>query len=147
MFLDIPDSDFERLLKLAYMGEIMLNDWAKDGDWSDDQRASADLLLDLCARAADTQYSYLVEQDEKSGEWVPSKELRAEMEPVIKTYDDEVFWDELVHRLARRDMSREYGEDADRISDAHFAKAEDAFLDFYNDEVDVHGIERLVVEE
>jgi len=147
MQLSLSDSNFALLLKMSYLGEIMLNDWTRDGEWEDDQRASADLLLDLCAKASEGPDAYLVERDLRSGEWVPSAAMRKEMEPFIKQYDEEVFWDELVHKLARRDLLREYGEDANYISEAHFARAEDAILSYYNDEVDTHGIDRITVQE
>lgn len=141
-------TNLELLLKLAYLGEIMMNDWAGDGNWTDEQRASADLFLDLCAEASkNPSTQHLVEQHVKSREWLPSEEFRREMSPYIKKYDEEVFWDELVHRLARRDLLKEYGEDANVFTDAHFTMAEDTLLDYYDDEVDLNGIDRLVIDE
>lgn len=148
MILELSDSDFERLLKLAYLGEIVMNDWTPTEAWSEEQRASSDLVLDLQARAADSAAADLVGQDTRTGEWVPSPLLRSEMEAYIERYDDETFWDELVHRLARRDLAKEYSPEAlSQMSDAHVAEAEKSLVDYYNDEVDLHELDRFVVDE
>lgn len=149
MILELSDADFERLLKLTYLGEIVMNDWTPVEQWTEEQRASSDLLLDLQAKAADNPGTAdLVGQDTRTGEWLPSPLMREEMEPYVARYDDEAFWDELVHRLARRDLNKEYGpETLSQMSDAHMAEAEKSLIDYYNDEVDEHGLDRLVVEE
>lgn len=147
--LELSDSDFERLLKLAYLGEIVMNDWTPAERWTDEQRASSDLLLDLQARAANESLTAdLVVQDTRTAEWLPSPLLREEMEPYVERYDDETFWDELVHRLARRDLAGEYGaETLGQMSDAHLAEAEKPLIDYYYEEVDAHGLDRLMIDE
>lgn len=148
MMFELSDADFERLLKMTYLGEIVMNDWTPPEAWTEEQRASSDLLLDLQARAADSDAAVLVAQDTRTGEWLPSPIMRDEMEPYVERYDDEMFWDELVHRLARRDMAKEYGaETLEQMSDAHKAEAEKPLIDYYNGEIDAHGLERMGISE
>jgi hypothetical protein len=148
MFLELSDGDFARILKLAYLGEVVMNDWTPIEEWNDEQREMSDFLLVLQSKAADSPVSEMVEQDVRTGQWMPSASMREELEPLINQYDDEAFWDELVHRLARRDLIREYGAEAlSTMTEAHIAEAERSMIDYYNKEVDDHGLDRFMIAE
>jgi hypothetical protein len=147
MHLSLSDSEFERLLKLAYLGEVVMNDWTFPEQWTPEQREAAETLYDLCARAPGTLAEKYVERDGR-GEWGPSTLLREEMGNLLGDYDDDVFWDELVLRLARRDLLEEYGQNTlDTMSPAHREKAEKPLIDYYNHEVRDHGLDRVTVDE
>ncbi len=144
MHLQLSPEEFERLLKLAYLGEAVLSDWTPPEEVQDEQRAATDLLYDLCAHAAETPSARLVVEDEASGEWLPSEQLRDEMNTALGNYDNDVFWDELVHRLAQRELTAEYGrEQLDTMSDHYRHRAEEPLLDYYWNEVRTHGIDRF----
>jgi hypothetical protein len=144
MHLPLSPEAFERLLKLAYLGEAVLNDWTPDEELTQEQRAATDLLYDLCTQAAGTPSAHLVMEDEETGEWIPSHELRKQMHLQLGTYDNDIFWDELVHRLTHRDMSNEYGHDnVHAMPDAYRKQAESPLLDYYWKEVRTNGIDRF----
>jgi hypothetical protein len=148
MQLSLSPEQFERMLKLAYLGEIVANDWTPDAEQADEQRGMTDLLYDLCARADGTPSARLVEFDKASGEWIPSAALKEEMDRIIGDYDNDVFWDELTARLARRDMVAEYGEEAlSGMTESYRKQAENPLADYYWAEVRENGIDRLFVRE
>jgi hypothetical protein len=148
MMLTLSDEQSATLLRLAYLGEIVLNDWTPEADQTDEHHRGTDLLYQLCEQVAGTEAGRMAERLSESGEWIPSEQLRAEMQEYLRAYDEEVFWDELIHRLARRDLGEEYGEQAlGNLSDAHFQKADASLLDYYDREVRQHGTDRLYVRE
>lgn len=146
MHLTLSADDYRRLLTLASMGEIAMNDWTTDQDITDEQRAMADLLADLCARAEGTPAESLTERDAQTGEWTLSPMMRERVDALMASYDNDVFWDELVHRFARRDLQAEYGaESISGMADGYRAQAEQPLLDYWWREVRDHGVNRLHV--
>ncbi len=66
--------------------------------------------------------------------------------PLKEEYDDYTFWEELAHRLADRDMLKQFGEKelADMPKD-EMNKVRDSLIRKYEDESVEHGIERLAI--
>ncbi len=57
-----------------------------------------------------------------------------------------IFWDELMHRLARRDLIEAYGEySARNIPPEELLEKEHPFIDKYIDAFENHGIENLII--
>ncbi len=67
--------------------------------------------------------------------------------PLHDEYDDYTFWDELAHRLADRDMLKQFSEEElARMPRDEMNKVRDALVGKYEDESVEHGIERLKIE-
>jgi|GEM_PF-1114682 len=148
MMIELSEEEFQSLLALVSIGERVMNDWTPEQQWSSEQRRSAQLLVDLCERAPSGRAAHLVAQEPDTGEWVPSRRLEDETDRVLGYYDEEIFWDQLVTRFARRDLLAEYGEEAlSRLASGHRRQAEEAMIEYYEREVDRHGIARMIVAE
>jgi hypothetical protein len=146
MHLSLSPDEYRRLLTLASLGEIVMNDWTTDQDLTDEQRAMGDTLADLCARAEGSPAEALTERDEHTGEWTLSPMMRERVDALMASYDNDVFWDEIVHRFARRDLQTEYGaETIGTMADHYRAQAEQPLLDYWWREVRDNGINRLQV--
>lgn len=89
----------------------------------------------------------LIEAGDESGEYYESNELMDHIyNNFIKEYDEETFWDELMDRLAVRDVVRNIGEDQyvsmdgiDRITQVEDAKEP------YADEFERHGLNNVII--
>lgn len=148
MHLPFSPEEFRRLLALAYLGEAVLNDWTPDQHQSAEQQRATDLLYELCQYAADTPNQDLVTTDEQTGRTIPSRSFQDSMAKVLSNYDDRVFWDELVERLAHRDLTAEYGVTAlAQMSDGYRQAVERPFVEHYRTETERHGLEHLHVRE
>jgi len=148
MQLSLSPEQFDHLLKLAYLGEILLNDWTPQEELTEEHKSSTDLLYDLCQRAEGTPSERYITFDPQAGEWVPSQLLKDEMDRHIGDYDNDVFWDELAARLARRDLGSEYGEEALReMPESYRKEAEKPLLDYYWREVRENGLDRMMIKE
>jgi hypothetical protein len=66
--------------------------------------------------------------------------------PLKEEYDDCTFWEELAHRLADRDMLKQFGErELVRMPRDEMNKVRDALIGKYENESVEHGIDRLEI--
>lgn len=98
--------------------------------------------------AKDFGFERFVEYDESGKNIFPSSEFEEdeELELYRNEYDDECFWDELIHRLARRDFIKTYGESSIKQMDwKERLQKEDPFVEKYADEFNRNGLEHLEI--
>ncbi|MCB1178646.1 MAG: hypothetical protein KDK36_13760 [Leptospiraceae bacterium] len=80
-------------------------------------------------------------------EYYPTNELEEDIAPMLDNYDDFVFWEELTHRLARRDFVDEYGEEkVSNMDPLNRMELEEEFLVKYSEEFSTNGIGRLTIQ-
>ncbi len=66
----------------------------------------------------------------------------------IDHYDNEIFWDELVNRLAKRDLLKNHSEQEIKDMDfTDYIQKVDEHEKKYGQEFEKHGLERLVIKE
>lgn len=148
MIVELTEEDFRRLLTLVSVGERVSNDWMPEHQWSEEQQRNADLLGDLCTRAVATGAAELTSQERTTGDWMPSSVLDERTERMLRAYDEAVFWDQMIGRMAHKDLVAEYGDEAlENLSPAHRQGAEDAIFSYYEREIDEHGLKRFTVSE
>ncbi len=148
MQLSLNPEEFRRLLLLATLGEVVMNDWTPQRELTEEQQSCIDVVQDLYGHAVRDRQESLVSEDSETGCLLPGEGMRAEIDKWLSTYDNDVFWDELVARLAQREMICEYGrETLERMPDAYRRQAEQPMLDYYWREVRQNGIDHLVMEE
>jgi hypothetical protein len=142
MNLQLTKAELKNLIKLAYLGNWMANSWRLSDKIEELDEMEA-RLLDLAAANGLTD---LVDQFEEEGKTiaVPTEELEEELEEMIDFYDDNTFWDQLIHRMAVRDYARKYGEDA--VEDLYTTEGmenEKPFIEKYEKEFYENGLDRL----
>jgi hypothetical protein len=146
MDISFTKEQYENLVKLIYLGEWMIN-----GIRTDDRiKKFEDLEQYIYSFYKDFGLEKYVEYDEKSKKFFPTNELEMEsdVEGYRLDYEDEVFWDELIDRLARRDFIRQYGEKViKKMEWKERMEKEDPFIERYDDEFQKHGIERLEIKD
>lgn len=76
--------------------------------------------------------------------YYPTQKIEGEIADFLESYDDSVFWDELTHRMARRDLIEEYGlEKIQSMDPLNRVELEEEFLLIYSNEFTANGIENL----
>lgn len=144
MEIKFTKEQYENLMKLVYLGNWMVN-----AIRTDDRVEKYDELKHyIFSFAKDAGLDRYIDYDEKSGKYYPSIELEqdAEIEQYMDDYNDENFWEDLIHNLARRDLIEAYGEDAiKKMSLGELFEKEEPFIEKYADEVETHGIKNLVI--
>lgn len=143
MNIEFTDKQYEKLVKLVYLGNWMIN--AIRTNLIKEYDDIAQYVFSFCRKA---KLEELIAHDEKSGKFLPTMELD-ENDDIVRyreEYDDEAFWSALIDGLARRDFIRAYGKDAIRRMEwTERIEKEGPFIDKYHKEFEKHGIERLYV--
>ncbi len=148
MQLSLSPEEFRRLLLLATLGEVVMNDWTPQKELTSEQQACIDVVQDLYGRAVRDRQESLVSEDLETGCLLPGESMRAEIDKWLSTYDNDVFWDELVARLAHREMMSEYGrETVEGMPEGYRRSAEQPILDYYWREVRQNGMDHLVMQD
>lgn len=145
MKINFTKREYKVLLEMLYLADWMLH----AHEVGPKQDAYHDLEQKILGLAGEFGCEDLVEYSEKLNVYFPSKEVEDSdtVQNCIEEYDEETFWDELVSRLAERDVLRKHTKEElsrmtgdDRIM--LFWKAEE----FYNDEFEVNGLKRVKIE-
>lgn len=134
---------YERLLVSAYLGNFMINGLFKDRNIFYDEVLS--VLFSKAKEAGIGRFSEVV-----GGTHVPSREFNQhpDVRRFKKQYEDELFWSELVRRLADRDMRLDKGAAAvSRLSPKQYEEAVVLYEAPYLEEFNRHGLTRFVVQD
>ncbi|MCB1141663.1 MAG: hypothetical protein H7A24_13185 [Leptospiraceae bacterium] len=84
--------------------------------------------------------------DEEMNTYFATQEIEESVVPIIDTYEEYCFWDEITHRLARRDLIQEEGEEAViNMDPLNRMELEEEYLVKYSEEFSQYGIHRLTI--
>lgn len=144
MKIEFTKEQYESLLKLAYMGNGMINTAAEE---QEEDRFN-DLEDYLLSHAKDFGLEKYAEYDEDDEAYYPAEALEEDEEIIeyIHRYNDFTFWDKLIYNLVMRDMEKKYGEAAfARMSGEEYLKKEKPFASKYEKEFAKNGLNNLVL--
>lgn len=145
MQIKLTKEQYKNLVKLVYLGNWMINAIRLE----DEKIKKYDNVEQyIFSFAKDAGLEKYIEFDKKFNQFFPTREFEegSDIEQYREEYEDEIFWDELIDRLARRDFIKKYGFKAVRKMD--FRKRiekEHPFIKKYTKEINKHGIERLEI--
>jgi hypothetical protein len=143
MKIELTREQLEGLVKLVYLGSWMANSWRTEEEIPEDLVEVENVVLTAAARNGFREY---VDIDEAEGRVFPSAELDEKMDETIDTYNDHTFWDEIIYRMAERDLIRKHGEEAlDELDTEEGRKKERPFLEKYEKEFYENGLDRLEI--
>lgn len=84
--------------------------------------------------------------DKDTNSYYPTQDFEDSILPIIDIFEDTTFWEELTHRLARRDMQDKYGEaSVDAMDPLERLNLEEEYLIKYSEEFSQFGVHRLRV--
>ena len=142
--MDIPftKEQYHELLKIAYLG-----------GWLANSRRTEDELKDI-SRIEQHIYSFAAQFgaggliEENDGEYFPTRGMEDLLLPIIDEYDDNAFWDDLIDRLAARDILAEHGEERiGKIDPNEYDGQLDERASVYEEEFEEFGLDRLQIVE
>ena len=140
MNIEFTQQEYRTLIELLFYGDWMVQNAVDDPTPETERYAALFKMMKSHAKAMGCE-SIIAEQD---GEFVESEEFVGQLLPIVDEYDSEVFWEELIARLARRDAVME-------VSNARFEKmTEEQRFEMieakegrWQDEFGKNGLERL----
>lgn len=141
MDVHLEPDEYRKLIELAYLGEWVINAH-HDPDFADEKAGQA--LQSLLAAHPLKEATH----DEETGEYLMNTDWTERLyNDYIADYDDHVFWDELIERLAQRDLAKERGVDTDDINRDDDLYELRAFEERYRSELEDNGLDRLEIRE
>ncbi|NPV00771.1 MAG: hypothetical protein HPY53_05250 [Brevinematales bacterium] len=147
MTIDFTEQQYKTLSRALFLASIMVgevNELDPEADVDNEEYQS--LLSMVGSRAQDFKSSGDFTPGEKGKGYIPTHALEEECSSIIESYDEIVFWDELIHRLSSRDMHAEYGDETLHAMEVEeIIEKESPFIDKYAEEFEKNGIDRMVV--
>lgn len=140
MDIKFSKEQYEALIKLVYLGE-----WVANSARTDDVITDFDeLLCYVLSQAKEAGHDIYVQYDDKLKKYFPSQKLEEDLDSFIEEYNTWNFWEDLVYRMAERDLVGKYGREAvTKMSFEQRMEKEQPFLDKYYEEFEKNGIENL----
>ncbi|HLF13767.1 MAG TPA: hypothetical protein VI932_02615 [Bacteroidota bacterium] len=139
MTLNLTPDEYRSLLKVVFLGNWLANAYREEPLPEFDNIEQV-----IMSRASSFGADDLVGHDPKKKTWVPSREFEEAMQDLVDEYNVEALYDELGYWLARRDLIIEIGDEkAEGMTPAGLSSAQQSYLDKYDLEFDIHGIERI----
>ncbi|HSX01037.1 MAG TPA: hypothetical protein VLF67_02235 [Candidatus Saccharimonas sp.] len=139
----LPDNpnELKKLVELAYLGEWVINSH-HDHEYQDEAAIAA---LQRLLEAAGLPE---IEQDIETGQYfLPASWTDRIYDDYVLDYDDHVFWDELIERLAQRDLARRRGVPIEDINRDDDVTALRPLEERYRRLLEQHGLDRLELPE
>lgn len=147
MNIDLSIEQYEALLKLVFLGEWIAN----FNDFDNSEPGSTrmgEVAQFIYSQAENFGLGYLITEDPRTGALTLTREFQESsgIDEMLTTYEEEVFWDELIRRLAERDFIRHYGEtNISQMAIEERIEKETPFFEKYNNEFNENGIENLKI--
>ncbi|TGL64136.1 hypothetical protein [Leptospira sarikeiensis] len=109
MKIEFTPEQYETLLKSIAISSWMINAF-NEGD--EELNSYAELEQYILSFAKEFGKQEFVDYDPADDVYFPTRKFEDQTDifDIISDYDNELFWDELIHRMARRDFLQEYGE-------------------------------------
>jgi hypothetical protein len=142
MKFDLTEAEYRELVRLAYLGEWIINA-PHDPEHQDEAAALAFQRLLATGKALPE-----IDRDAETTEYFLTAEVANRLyDEHISDYDDHVFWEELCERLAARDLATKRGVNPETIDREEDLSSLRPIEDSYRKEFEDYGIERLEIED
>jgi len=147
MKLELSIEQYEALLKLVFMGDWIMgfNDYENLNPGENRMSEVAQLIY---SQAEQYGLGHVITHDQNTNLLTLTREFEEDsgIADMMEYYEEETFWEELIHRLAHRDFHRHYGESAiAQMAIEERIEKETPFFEKYANEFNENGIENLKI--
>jgi hypothetical protein len=148
MQIEFSKEEYHTFLEILEIADWVL--FAHCIDEPEDRKKYQDFQQKVFRFAGELGFGNLITYDKEMGQYFPTREHdeNSPVRPFIEEFEEDNLWDELVDRLADRDMLHVISEKKllsmtrEQRLKAHFD-----FEERYQEEFEKHGIERLEIKE
>ena len=148
MNINFTHREYRLLLDVIFLADWVLTAHDPTGGSEDDPYQM--LFQKLYSHAREMGCSDLVDEVTESNSYSPSRKYEDESGVFrwIEGYDDASFWEELIERLAERDVYAQVPTDKrDRLGVEEYWRRAAPYEQKYGLEFERHGLDRLVIKE
>lgn len=151
MQLELSTKQYENLVKMLSLSnwvlDVLSNVDEDDGDYDKELAEMEELEQYILSKHADFQSHGKVLFEPQMESYITTQEVEDEVLPIMEIYEDYSFWEELTHRMARRDLIDEYGEPkVNEMDPLNRMELEEEFLIKYSEEFLHNGLMRLKIQ-
>jgi hypothetical protein len=142
MKITLTKEQFEILMRMVYLGN-----WVVNGDRTEGRYEDYDKVENILFSQADKfGLADLVEYDEATSSWLSSRRFEDDAMDLLDECIEDVFWEELVRRLAWRDVLLNYGDEAvEGMTEEAKIRLESPHIEKYREEIEKNGVMNLFV--
>ena len=148
MKIEFTKEEYQKLFDLIFLGELVASSSYDEDDLKEGNSPYRGICQKIYSRAVEMDLKKFVDLDKETNEYWPSRyyEDHSSSLEMFHEHGDESFWQELVARLAERDVCREMGEKKRaKLDPMKYIKVSHPYYEKYQDEFSEHGLNRLVV--
>ena len=146
MKINITKKQYRLLLDILSIAEWVMDAYKVEEDPKSKPYKEVEQLF--LSRAKEFGFDNLVEYDREDDKYYPTREYEdLETDRVfIDEFEDDVFWEELCNRLAKRDLMRTHGvEKVARMEILERLTTQDKIIEKYQNEFYENGLENLIL--
>ena len=143
MEMNLTKEQYADLVKILYLGTWMVNAFRTN----DRIEKFEELEQHILSYSKEFGLHECIVYDDSLKKYFVTKSLEVgEIDQYIDDYNNGNFWDELIYRLAGRDLIRKYGEEKfKKMGWEERLKKESPFIAKYEEEFEEYGIERIEI--
>lgn len=134
--LELTETQMQDMLQMVYLGEWMTQAYGSN----EHAQEYEELIQKLYEVAHNNGIESDVNYDKKLGGYVPTDEFESFCDELIQQYDEHTFWEELIMRMATKELQAQGGE---TLSSVEYEKQLQILIRKYEQECNEHGIEHL----
>ena len=143
MKINFTKTEYRLLLDMVEMAEWVLNSHRTDS--SDEIKQYSELYQKILSHAKEMGFENLITYDESlDGYFATAEYEESEHMRYIEEFEDDVFWEALPHRLAVRDLVKQFGEK--KYTEMDFEERVSKIFELeaiYNKELEENGIDNM----
>lgn len=144
MLIEFSIEQMESLIQQIFLSEWVLLAGLDQEEYTESR--FYDLTQYIYGQAFEAGISDSIKKEAFTGEFYlqPEERERNQFQEMLEDHIDDIFWSELIHRLATRDFERHYGENAIQAMAIEEREEKIApFVEKYANEIDKNGLDNL----
>jgi len=106
MEIKLTKEQYKTLAQIVFLGN-----WLANASRTNPIKEFDDIQEHILSYAKHFELAEIVQEEKGSGDTYPTEEFEDSLSPYIDEYNQDNFWEELIHSLAYRDLRTELGDD------------------------------------
>lgn len=147
MQIELSIEQYEALMKLVFIGDWIVGFSDYDNPEPGENRMS-EVAQYIYSQADSAGLGHLITHDQNSNTLTLTRDFEeaSGIVDLMEFYEEETFWEEIIHRLAHRDFFRHYGETAiAAMAIEERIEKESPFVEKYANEFNENGLDGLKI--
>ncbi|WP_123053660.1 hypothetical protein [Clostridium sp. JN-1] len=143
MKIDFTKEQFKVLMELVYLGDSIVNDFNVPSEIEGKYEGIENYIYSFCSHFGYRDY---VDYSNEYDVYFPTYKFDKEVERKIQNYDENVFYRELVNKLAKRDAKKKFKQKINQDNLTEFLRLQFKIEEKYDNELLKNDLENVKVD-